>query len=238
MSVFAHKSVIVTGANRGIGKAIVEALLVRDVKRVYACARNPESIHHNDARITRVTLDITNPEQVSNLAALATDADMLINNAGTNASGSLLNSSIDDSLFDFNVNFIGTLRMIKALVPVFQNRGQGHIVNVISICGLAGMPSLGGYCVSKAGLFSASQSLRTELALLNIALSSVFPGPVDTDMNEGVEIDMASPETLAQNTLNGLERGDEDIFPDPEAENVYRLWTDHPKTLEAHFKQF
>ena len=239
MTQIANRIAIVTGANRGIGKAIVSALLNNDIAKVYACARNTDSLNvFEDERVTAIQLDITNTDQIKQLVEQTKDADMLINNAGVNTVGSLLHTEFDQVSNDLNINFLGTLNVVRHLYPTIETNGGGNIVNIISICALAAMPNLGGYSVSKAALFSASQALRTELKPKNIILNSVYPGPVDTDMNEGLEIEMASPEDLAQSILDEVIAGNEDIFPDPMSQNVYATWRKDPKLLEQDFSKY
>ena len=234
-----EKTAIVTGANRGIGKAIVETLLKQNIKKVYACARNPDSMSWTeDSRVEKIALDITNQDQLAHLKDVATDANLLINNAGVNTVGSLLESDWDTIPYDLNINFLGTLKVIRELYPILEKNGSGIIVNIISICGLAAMPSLGGYSVSKAALFSATQALRTELKAKGIQLTGIHPGPVDTDMNEGLEIEMAKPEDIANEIIQGFVRGDEDVYPDPMARDVYEKWHNDPKSLEVDFRQY
>lgn len=239
MAQLENRTVIVTGANRGIGKAIVMALLNHGVKKVYACARNKASLSvFSDERVQALELDITRQDQIDNLGNIAKDADFLINNAGVNTIGSLLETDIDQVPYDLNINFMGTLRVIRAVYPNIERNGGGDIVNIVSICGLAAMPSLGGYSVSKAALFSATQALRSELKQKNINLTGIFPGPVDTDMNEGLEIEMASPEELAKTILASILAGEEDIYPDAMAKDVYNKWKNDPKSLEVDFRQY
>ena len=234
-----NKTIVVTGSNRGIGKAIVDSLLANGVKRVYACARNIQSLaFFKDDRVHPVELDITNQTQINDLATLAHDADMLINNAGINTGGKLLNASMEDAIRDTQVNYLGTLAMINSMYPIIERKGRGNIVNIISIVGLAAMPSIAGYSVSKAALFSATQALRTELKEKNITLNAVYPGPVDTDMNEGLDIEMATPADIAEAIVKGIIANEEDIFPDSMAKEVYRMWSEHPKILEENFRQY
>lgn len=230
-----NKVIFVSGANRGIGKAIVEALLKHNVQKVYASARNLENLSFQDARVVPVQLDITNPEHVKNSAQLAEDTDILINNAGVLAFAPIVAGKIDDLVSDMQVNFFGTVSMIQSFAPVIEKKGGGAIANLISIVGLAPMPGAAGYCASKAALFSATQSMRTELKPKNISVHGIFPGPVDTQMAKDFNFTKTSAEVAAENIISGIAAGQEDIFPDPMSKNLSQLWVKNPKDLEKQF---
>lgn len=239
MNQIENRVALVTGANRGVGKAIVDLLLKRNVKKVYAAARQIDSLmHFNAARVVPIMLDITNVKQIGVIKALATDVDLLINNAGVNGRGSLLTVDLDVVRWEMDTNYYGTLAMIRAFSPCIKANGGGNIVNMISICALASMPGLGGYSASKAALFSATQAMRADLAKMNILLQGVFPGPIDTDMNAGLEIEMATPQSVAAAILDGIMHGDEDIFPDPIGVQTGRDWLANPKNLEKQFAKY
>ena len=222
---------IVTGANRGIGKALVEALIQRGANKVYACARQADQLLTH-SKIEPITLDITDSAQVAALSEITKDANVLINNAGTSGSRSLL---ADDGRHDMEVNFYGTINVIRQLYTNLEQNGGGRIINVNSICGLASMPAIAGYCASKAALFSATQALRIELKPKNILVHSVFPGPADTDMNKGVDIYKAPTKEVAEAILDGIDQGLEDIYPDSTAKRVFEQWSRDPKALEKEF---
>lgn len=156
-----NKTVFVSGANRGIGKAIVAALLKQPVKKIYAAARNVEGITtYGDPRVVPVSLDITSSSSIQAAAAKAGDVDVLINNAGVLAFASVLNGATQDLAQDMQVNYFGTLNVARAFVPILEKQGGGAIANVISVVGLASMAGIGGYSASKAALFSATQAMR------------------------------------------------------------------------------
>lgn len=229
---------LVTGANRGVGAAIVQALLDANVKRVYATARNLNSMTFNDERVTPLELDITDREQIAATANNVSDVNLLVNNAGVNAFGSILSSDLSGVERDMRTNYFGTLDMVRAFAPIIERNGGGNIVNVISICALASMPGLGGYSASKAALFSATQALRPELNDKKIEIHAVFPGPIDTDMNDGIDIEKASPESTAQHILQDMVNGIEDIYPDPVSQDVFKTWGSNPKQLEREFSVY
>ena len=230
---------IVTGAGQGLGRALVDVLLAYNVKKIYATARNVTSLRHFiDRRVIPTALDITNPVQISTLKQQAGDVNLLINNAGINTRASVLTGSFNDVKREMDTNFYGTLEMIRAFSPVIEANGGGNVVNIISICAFASMPGLSGYSASKAALFSATQAIRTDLKPKNIQVHAVFPGPIDTDMNKGLDIEMATPQSVAEAILDGVLNEAEDIFPDTGGQQVGRDWLDNPKKLERQFSQY
>jgi NAD(P)-dependent dehydrogenase (short-subunit alcohol dehydrogenase family) len=228
------KVILVSGANRGIGAAIVRELLKGDVKKIYAGARDPKSLpDFGDRRVVALQLDVTKDESVRKAAEAAADLDVLLNNAGTMAFGDWLASPQQAIDADMNTNFYGTLRVIRAFVPHFISRGAGTIANVISVVGLAPVPLLAGYSASKAALQSMTQALRATLAKSGIAVIGIYPGPVDTDLAKAIPLEKVTAEHAAANIVRGIENGDSYIFPDPMAEQVAHLWAHDGKQLEA-----
>lgn len=231
-----NKTVFVSGANRGIGKAIVQALLKHNVKKVYAAARKPSELpDFGDKRVIPVALDITSCDQIKKAAAQADDVDVLINNAGALSFAGVVTGEQDALMHDMQVNYFGTISMVNAFAPVLEKRSGGAIANVISIVGLASMAGIGGYSASKAALFSATQAMRAELKPKNISVHGIFPGPIDTDMARGFEMEKTSPQVTAENIIAGLLADKEDIFPDPVSANASQLWAKDPKGLERQF---
>jgi NAD(P)-dependent dehydrogenase (short-subunit alcohol dehydrogenase family) len=230
------KTVLVSGANRGIGKAIVAALLQQGVKKVYAAARNPATLpSFGDARVVPLQLDITSRADIQAAVQQAADIDILINNAGALAFASIATGGDDELKQDMLVNYFGTLNVIRAFVPVLAARNGAAIANMISIVGLASMSGIGGYSASKAALHSATQALRAELKAKNISVHGVFPGPIDTDMAKEFPMAKASPEDTAANIVKGIMAGQEDIFPDPMSAQLSELYAADPKGLERQF---
>jgi short-subunit dehydrogenase len=136
---------------------------------------------------------------------------------------------------DMDVNYLGTLNMIRFFVPVLEKRDRAAIANVISIIGLASMAVAGGYCASKAALYSATQAMRTELKAKNISVYGIFPGPIDTDMSRDINLPKTSPQVTAENIVKGINAGQEDIFPDAMSLQLSELWAKDPKGLERQF---
>lgn len=231
-----NKTIFVSGANRGIGKAIVDALLKQKVKKVYAAARKIDSLpSFGDARVTPVQLDITDRSQIQKAVAQAQDVDVLINNAGVLSFATVVGGEADMLKHDMDVNYFGTLSMIHAFIPMLEKKGGGAIANVISVVGLASMAGIGGYSASKAALHSATQAMRAELKAKKITVHGIFPGPIDTDMTKGFEMEKASAQSTGENIVKGLVAGKEDIFPDPMSTQISELWAKDPKGLERQF---
>lgn len=233
---FDQKTVFVTGANRGIGAAIVRALLTHKIKKVYAAARNPKDLpDFGDARVAAVALDITKAEQVKKAAILAADTQILINNAGALAFATIVSGDAADLERDMQVNYFGTLKMVHAFAPVIANNGGGSIANISSIVGLAPMAGIGGYSASKAAVHSATQAMRAELKSKKILVHGIYPGPIDTDMAKGFDMPKTSAKETAEKILAGIAAGKEEIFPDAMSAQLGEVWAKNPKELEKQF---
>jgi NAD(P)-dependent dehydrogenase (short-subunit alcohol dehydrogenase family) len=216
----ADRAVLVTGANRGIGQALVEEALTRGAKRVYAGTRQP--LAHSDGRVTPLTLDVTNAAQIQAAVESVESLDLLINNAGL----ALYDDLSDRAALEQHlaVNLYGTYGVTQAFLPLLT-RSRGAIVNVLSLAAWAALPApWPAYSISKAAAFSLSQSLRALLAGQGVSVHAVLNGPVDTDMTRGFEIPKASPESVAGAIFDGVENGEEDIFPDPMSESMAESW--------------
>ena len=234
-----NANVFVTGANRGIGRALVEELLERGAGTIYAAARNPESVSDlvalDPERVTAIALDITDRSQVEAAARAASDSTVLINNAGVLAVDGIVDGDPELMRRDMETNYFGTANMVQAFAPVIESNGGGSIANVLSVVSLAPMPMIGGYSASKAAAFSLTQTARTELRDRKIAVHGVYPGPVDTDMTDGFEMEKATPQGVAKEILDGIDAGTEDIFPDAMAAQAGTTWLAEPKNLERQF---
>ncbi|HKE51485.1 MAG TPA: SDR family NAD(P)-dependent oxidoreductase [Actinomycetes bacterium] len=223
MSTSAHtlnnKTVLVTGANRGLGRALVEEALRRGAARVYAGTRRP--LDHPDPRVTPVTLDVTDPAQIQAAAERVASLDVLINNAGI----ALLDDLSDRAVLEQHlaVNFFGPYGVTQALLPNLT-RSRGAVVNVLSVAALASLPINPAYSASKAAAFSLSQSLRALLASRSVRVHAVLAGPMDTDMIRDFEIPKADPASVARAIFDGIEAGEEEIFPDPLSASLAPSW--------------
>lgn len=233
------KNVLVTGSNRGIGRALVEAALARGAARVYATARSSAALAampaKSDGRVVPLLLDVTSVEQVARVAETAKDVDLLINNAGVLASFGVLAGSPADVQRDLDTNFFGLLLVARAFTPVLAARKDSALVSILSVAALANMPPLGGYSSSKAAAWSLTQALRAELAKRGVQTFAVFPGPVDTDMARGYEMPKTPAATVAHAVLDGIETSVLDIYPDPMSRDVGALFAKDPAAVGRRF---
>jgi NAD(P)-dependent dehydrogenase (short-subunit alcohol dehydrogenase family) len=215
----AGKAVLVTGANRGIGQALVEEALRRGASHVYAGTRRP--LVHSDERVTPLALDVTNAAQTQAALERVESLDILINNAGL----SLYDDLSDPAVLERHlaVNLFGTYSVTQAFLPLLT-RSRGAIVNNLSLVAFAALPLIPAYSISKAAAFSLSQSLRALLAEQGVSVHAVLTGPTDTDMSRGLDVPKASPESVARAIFDGVENGDEDIFPDPMSASMAESW--------------
>jgi NAD(P)-dependent dehydrogenase (short-subunit alcohol dehydrogenase family) len=230
---------LVTGANRGIGRALVEALLARGVAKVYAAARRTESladlVDGAPNRVVPLRLDVTQPAQVRQAVAQAGDVDLLVNNAailGHAFAGFEDPVWLDTARQEYETNVVGALRVSQAFAPVLARNGGGTIVNLSSVAGLVGMPAVLTYSSTKAALHSLTQSTRQMLREQGTGVVGVYPGPVETDMAAELKLDKASPDAVAEAILDGLERGQEEIYPDPFAAAFGTTYAVDPKAVE------
>jgi NAD(P)-dependent dehydrogenase (short-subunit alcohol dehydrogenase family) len=227
----ADRAVLVTGANRGIGWALVEEALRRGAKRVYAGTRQP--LVHFDGRVTPLTLDVTNAAHIQEAVERVESLDILINNAGL----ALFDDLSDRAAIERHlaVNLFGAYGVTRAFLPSLT-LSRGAIVNVLSVAAFAPVPIVPAYSISKAAAFSLSQSLRALLAGRGVSVHAVLAGPVDTDMSRGFDVPKASPGSVARAIFDGVEKEEEDIFPDPMSESLAESWRSGAvKALEREF---
>lgn len=225
------KTVLVTGANRGIGRALVSDALDRGAARVFAGARRP--LAHSNARVTPLRLDVTDAQQIQSAVDQVESLDILINNAGVAAYDDLTDRAVIEQ--HLAVNLLGTHAVTQAFLPLLL-RSRGAIVNNLSLNALAPLPVIPAYSVSKAAAFNLTQSLRVLLADRGVRVHAVMTGPVDTDMSRGVDIPKASPESVARAIFDGVAHGEADIFPDPMSRSIAGNWhAGAAKELERHY---
>jgi NADP-dependent 3-hydroxy acid dehydrogenase YdfG len=235
---------LVSGANRGIGKSITEELLSKGIKKVYAGARNTESLtelkEKYGNRLEPVQLDVTNQASVDSAVKVASDVTMLINNAGVMAHGGFKSENMLESINqNMEVNVLGVVRLTQAVLPNIENKPNAAVATVSSVVGLGSMPMINSYSVSKAAVHSMIQGLRGELQDSNVLVAGIYPGPIETDMAKGFEgIELDKPETLAKNVVSALEQGEEDIFPDVMSAQVKQAYFTAPKEVEKLFSSW
>jgi NAD(P)-dependent dehydrogenase (short-subunit alcohol dehydrogenase family) len=209
-------TVVVTGGQRGLGKAIVEELLRRGAAKVYATARAPKP--SDDPRVVSVELDVTEPESVAALAVRAPDATIVVNNAGILGARELLTSDIEEVRAVFETNLFGALRVAKAFAPILADNGGGALVDIHSI--LSWAAGSGGYGASKAALWSATNSLRIELEKQGTVVTGVHLSYTETDMTSGFDMPKNDPRDVARQIVDGIERGDAEVLTDGDTRYV------------------
>lgn len=233
--------VLVSGANRGLGRALVETTLAAGARKIYAGAREPAQLEQVVAlapeRIVPLALDITDARSLADAAERAPDVSVLFNNAGVLASYSVLASGDEQVAQDFATNTFGLLAATKAFLPALERaakRGSDRaaVVNVLSIVSLTNMPALGGYSASKAAAYSLTQALRWELAPLGIAVHGVLAGAIDTDMIRAMDGPKTSPSDVARTIVRDVERGLADILPESASQGMFEVWRRDPRELE------
>jgi NAD(P)-dependent dehydrogenase (short-subunit alcohol dehydrogenase family) len=223
------RTVLVTGANRGLGQALVEEALRRGAKRVYAGSRQP--ITHPDARVTPLTLDITDQEQVAAAAEHVGELDVLVNNAGYAGFAGL--DDREELAHHLEVNLYGPYNVTHAF-RTHLTASRGTLVNVLSVASLAPIPMIPGYSISKAAAFSFTQTARMLFAASGVKVHAVLPGPLDTDMAASLDVPKATPADAAAAIFDGVAAGDDEIFPDVMAQAFFAdSWSAGPvKKLE------
>jgi NAD(P)-dependent dehydrogenase (short-subunit alcohol dehydrogenase family) len=230
---------VVTGANRGIGRAIVDALLARGAAKVYAAARRTDAlaplVSQSQGRVVAVRLDVTRPDQIRAVVEEARDVTLLVNNAGVveKFGGEFTDRQwVAAGREEYEVNVLGPLAITQAFAPVLAANGGGAVANVSSVAGLVAFGALASYSASKAALHSLTQATRSLLRGQGTFVAGIYPGPIDTDMGKALDMQKASPADTAEAILDGLEAGEEEIFPDPVARQLGQLYLQNPKGLE------
>jgi len=226
---------LVTGANRGIGEAYVAALQARGAGKIYAAVRDPSGYSAPDG-VEVITLDVTKPDQVEAAAKACGDVTLLVNNAGVNFNAPLFaDDAMSNARTEIEVNYLGTLSMVRAFAPVLKANGGGCIVNMLSIIGRVNLPALGSYAASKAAEYSMTQGVRAQLAAQGTLVVGIMPGTVDTRMTPGGE---TKPPTVAEAALDAVEAGEEDVYPGGMAQGVSQGLAADAKAVEKDFANY
>jgi len=210
MTIVNGATVLVTGGQRGLGKAFVAELLERGAAKVYATARTPRP--DDDPRIVPVALDVTDAASIAALAGLATDVSIVINNAGALAAGPLTEIALDDVRAVFETNVFGALGVAQAFAPIIAANGGGALVDIHSV--LSWAAGAGAYGASKAALWSITNSLRVELAPAGTQVVGAHLGYTDTDMIRGLDTVKNDPRDVARTAIAALENGEVEVLAD------------------------
>jgi NAD(P)-dependent dehydrogenase (short-subunit alcohol dehydrogenase family) len=233
------KTALVTGANRGIGEALVDALLAAGAAKVYAAARSVESLApltaRHGRRVVALQLDVTDPAQIAAAVAAASDVQLLINNAGVagHAGGTFTDPQwLAAGRREMDVNFFGTFAVTQAFAPVLAKNGGGAVANIASVASLVNFALLASYSASKAATHSLTQATRAMLKGQGTQVFGIYPGPVDTRMAKDISMDKTSPAEVARGIVVGIEGGIEEIFPDPMSRTMGAGYYSNPKEVE------
>ena len=228
---------LVTGANRGLGKALVRALLEAGCAKVYAGARNIAGVAP-DRVVQPLQLDITNMDQVAAAATRCGDVGILINNAGVAGfAPALAAPTMDNARLEVETNYLGTLAMCRAFAPVLERNGGGALVNVLSVVSWFNAPMQGSYCASKAAEWSLTRAVRFELRAQGTLVVAVYAGYIDTDMTSALPIPKTGPDVIAARVLTGIESGSEEILADDRAQSVHRELFKDGEAFEANMQK-
>ncbi|GAA3456082.1 SDR family oxidoreductase [Dactylosporangium matsuzakiense] len=211
-----NEVVLVTGGNRGLGKAFVEEALARGARKVYAAARDPQSVTTPGA--IPLALDVTDPASVRRAAEAAPDVTVLVNNAGVTAQASVLNADLDAIRAEFETNFYGPILVTRAFAPVLRANGGGRVLNVHSV--LSWISQGTSYSASKAALWQATNAFRLELAGQGTTVTGLHVGYIDTDMTAGVDGPKADARDVARQAFDGLEAGAFEVLADEVTRSV------------------
>ncbi len=232
--------VLVTGANRGLGRALVEQFLAAGAKKVYASARDIASldplVKAHGARIEAVQLDIARGEQIEAAKARCADVNLLVNNAGINrGQGLIAADSMDHAIAEITTNYLGTLAMCRAFAP--QLKG-GAIVNVLSILAKVALPAMGSLCASKAASLRLTEGVRAELAAQGTQVIAVMTGAVDTDMSRDFQGPKSSTLEVAQAIVAAVQNGDEEVYVGDMAGWINSALAQDPKGIEREMAKY
>ncbi len=227
---------LVTGANRGLGKAYAEALLAAGAATVYAGARDAASVV--DPRLTPVELDVTSPKAIAAAVARCADVDLLINNAGAMLMSPMLAEGSEAAMRrEMEVNVYGVLAMIRAFAPVLARNGGGAIVNMLSVVSWFVPPFNATYAASKHAALAVSDSARIQLRAQGTRVVGVYAGFIDTDMVAAIDQPKTPPRQVAERTLQGLEAGSDHVLADLRAEEIWNATRNDPAGIAAEMQR-
>ena len=221
--------VLVTGGNRGLGKALVQAFLGAGARKIYVGSRTP--IETSDPRLQPIKLDITNAQDVAVAAQTCQDVTILMNNAGVATSFvSLLTApSLDGAHQEMETNYFGTLAMVRAFAPILGKNGGGTLVNMLSVLSWFTSPTTGSYSASKYAELSLTQGLRIELRSQGTLVTAVHAGYIDTDMAAGVNAPKTSPEDVAARIIEGIHNDQEEVLADQMSHEIKAVLASNPQ---------
>lgn len=231
--------VLITGANRGIGKAYAEEFLAAGAKKIYLAVRDVKSVaefvDENPDILVPLKLDVTQSSDIQAAAQAARDVNVLVNNAGILLFDDIHNQdALENARKHMDVNYFGVLEMTQAFAPILKSNGGGALVTLSSIVGHVTMPGIATYSASKYAVQSLILAARASLASQGTHVIGVYPGPIETDMAADLEMDKFPPEQVARETIKAIADGKtEDVFTDAFSQETYAAFRADPKAVEA-----
>ena len=226
-----NKNILVTGANGGLGQALVKEILTQKPNKIYCGARDAKTLKDIKSlsdTIEVIELDITNKDSISKAVSKIDKLDILVNNAGVNSNSRLF----DNSFLDIEVNLKGTIGLSEAFFEKLKD-SKGKVINISSVLALVNLPIMGNYSISKSALHSFSQALRAEFDLFGGEVYEVLPGPIETRMTEGFPMDKANPEDIARSVIEAVSKKEFEVFPDEFSKMIkQRVENDKVKLIE------
>lgn len=228
-----NKTIFLTGANGGLGKAFIKELISLDPKKIYCAARDTKTlddIKEMDRRIETVELDITDQNSIENAVSGIEDLDILINNAGTNTNQRLF----DENFTDIEINLKGTMNLTKMFFEKLKHN-NAKVINITSVLALVNLPLMADYCISKSALHSFTQALRAELGQFGCEVYEVLPGPIETRMTEGAPMPKAKPEDIVKAIFDTVAKKEFEIFPDDFSKMIKQRLETEPNAVEQEF---
>ncbi|KQP12148.1 SDR family oxidoreductase [Pseudorhodoferax sp. Leaf267] len=230
-----NATVLITGANRGIGLAFAREALARGARKVYAGARDPASI--TLPGVEAIKLDVTSAGDVAAAAQRCGDVTLLVNNAGVALFGGVLDSSLDDVRAQFETNVIGPMLLSRAFAPVLKANGGGAVLNVLSVASWISTPGLAMYASSKSAVWSLTNGLRHELRGQGTQVLGLHMGFVDTDLTRGIDFPKSTPESIVRQAYDALESGAEEVLGDEITRQVKQGLSAQPGVYLAEVKR-
>ena len=209
-------SVLVTGGNRGLGKAIVDELLAKGAAKVYSASRTLQT--NDDPRIVPIALDVTDLESIRQAVNVAADVSIVVNNAGLVSGARILDENIDGIRVDLETNLFGTLNVARAFAPVLAQHQRSALLNVHSV--LSWFATGSGYEISKAAVWSATNGLRVLLADQGTVVTGLHVGYMDTDMIRDLDVPKTDPALIAEQAVDAIERGEYEVLADDVSRQV------------------
>jgi NAD(P)-dependent dehydrogenase (short-subunit alcohol dehydrogenase family) len=228
---------LVTGANRGIGKAFAEALLERGAAKVYAAVRDVAAVSDADPRLVPVQLDVSDADRVAAVARELGDVQLLVNNAGIARPATPLSATLDAARAELEVNYLGLIATTQAFAPVLAANGGGAFVNMLSVASWVGSPTLSTYAASKSAAWNFTNAARVELKHQGTHVVGVHVGFVDTDLTAALEVDKIAPAAVAATALDALEAGEPEAVVDDLSRQVKAGLSDDQHTLYPQIEQ-